>query len=35
MSAFFEIVLLAVCFVVTAVLSVTMTLLGDMPDEWA
>lgn len=35
MSAFFQIVLLAVCFVVTAVLSVTISMLGDMPDEWA
>lgn len=35
MSAFFPIVLLASCFVVTAVLSVTMTLPGHMPDEWA
>jgi hypothetical protein len=35
MSVFFQIVLLAVCFVVTTVLSATLSIMGGMSDEWA
>lgn len=35
MSIFFQIVLLAVCFVVTTVLSACLSMAGGMSDEWA
>ncbi len=35
MSVFFQIVLLAVCFVVTTVLSACLSVVGGMSDEWA
>ena len=33
-SVVFQILLLAACFVLTTVVSLAMSLTGDLPDEW-
>jgi hypothetical protein len=35
MNVVFQIILLAACFVLTTVVSVAVSLIGDVPEDWA